>query len=80
MQGYAHVIVIIPYTTAGGGSARPVRGSVHGGRRVTGAGGGSRGPKHKGSGGGVRVEGTGRGAKERGGPVNQLASLLLCKC
>lgn len=25
------MIVIIPYTTAGGGSARPVRGSVHGG-------------------------------------------------
>lgn len=22
----------------------------------------------------------GRGAKERGGPVNRLASLLLCKC
>lgn len=78
MQAYSNVIVIIPYT-----SSRRERMSClwfvargeegHRGR------GGSRGPKHKGS-GGVGLEGKGRGAKERGGPMNQLASLLLCKC
>lgn len=31
MLGYAHVIVIIPHTTALGRSTRPLRGPVHGG-------------------------------------------------
>lgn len=42
LLGYAHVIVIIPHTTALGRSTRPLRGPVHEGEEGHWAGGGSR--------------------------------------
>lgn len=78
--GLPHVIAIIPHTTALGRSTRPLRGPVHEGEEGHRAGGGISGGARSTK--AVREESgwKARGSQERGGPMNGLASLLLCKC